>query len=391
MTEADDVIDVWVPETEFEDEPEASESSQPLLVAALTLIAAGVTAVLLLTAPRPAAGYDIGAALGAVERTTTAALHAVADAPTFAELAGAADEVKVALDEVQETIGHTDEIGDRVERRIVRDYLDHDKALLKGLALLTSLPDTELHRWEALASDLSQATTALHGLAPRAAAEDVAIEPAVLAASAQDAVTRANAVITDTRSRLVDWTAEVTRIELDKQAQLTTLDSYHHAIRPVLDRYGAARAGADEFVGRVDTDGSNFEEVYGFLDSARATHEDLRNTLVGLPPPPAVAGTHAGLLRTMDVTVLELAAAAAGTAEFVWTNGMERYREAPAWQGFVPRSAARSTDFANAVSAWEAQITAELLRLTAITPPLKPAGRDGHEPRPPLRSGWKSR
>ena len=379
MTEANDVIDVWVPETEFEGEPEVEDepdeprSSHPFLLAALTLVAAGVTAFLLLTAPHPSATYDIGAALATVERTTTAALRAVGEATTVAELAGAADEVQVALDEVQEAIGHTDEIGDREERRIVRDYLDHDKALLRRLALLTSLPDTELHRWEAVAADLTHAITVLHELAPGAAAEDLVIAPAAVAASAQDAVTRAGALITDTRSRLVDWTAEVTRIELDKQAQLATLDSYHDAARPVLDRYAAVRAGADEFVGRVDTDGSNFEEVYGFLDSARTSHEELRNALAGLPPPPAVAGTHAGVLRAMDVAVLELAAAAAGTAEFVWTNGMERYREAPAWQGFVPRSAARSTDFANALSAWEAQITAELLRLTAITPPLKPA------------------
>jgi hypothetical protein len=376
MTEANDVIDVWVPETEFEGEPEEPDEpppGHPLLLAALTLVAAGITAALLLTAPRPAVGFDIGAALASVERTTTAALHAVEEATTVAELAGAADEVQLALDQVEDTIGHTDEIGDRDERRIVRDYLDHDKVLLTRLALLTSLPDSELHRWEALAADLTHAITVLDGLAPGAAAEDLAIAPAVLAASAQDAVAGAGALITDTRSRLVDWTAEVTRIELDKQAQLATLDSYHDAARTVLDRYAAVRAGADEFVGRVDTDGSNFEEVYGFLDSARTSHEDLRNTLAGIPPPPAVAGAHAGVLRAMDVAILELAAAAAGTAEFVWTNGMERYREAPAWQGFVPRSAARSTDFAKAVSAWEAQITAELLRLTAITPPLKPA------------------
>lgn len=70
MTRAGDVIEVWDPEVEFDDESDEPRSNHPLLALALVLVAAGITAALLLTAPHPA-GYDIAAALARVERTTT--------------------------------------------------------------------------------------------------------------------------------------------------------------------------------------------------------------------------------------------------------------------------------------------------------------------------------
>ena len=51
---------------------------------------------------------------------------------------------------------------------------------------------------------------------------------------------------------------------------------------------------------------------------------------------------------------------------------MERYRDAPAWRSFVPRSAAITAELADALSAWEAQMAVEELRLIAITPPGNP-------------------
>lgn len=73
----------------------------------------------------------------------------------------------------------------------------------------------------------------------------------------------------------------------------------------------------------------------------------------------------------MDAAVLELAGGAAGTAEFVWTIGMDRYREAPTWRTFEQQSPATAA-FAAAVSEWEAKVAEEELRLTAVTRPLKP-------------------
>lgn len=225
----------------------------------------------------------------------------------------------------------------------------------------------------ALAAEASHAVTVLHELAAPAASEDLAIAPAVLATSAQDALASAGVVVTDARAKLGDWTAEVARIELDKQAQLAALSSYRDAAYPPLDRYRGICEDSHEFVGRIGEDGSNFEEVYGFLDTERIEHEDVRNVLATLVPPPAVAGAHAGLLEVMDLAVQELANAAAGTAEYVWTNGMEHYRDAPAWQRFAQESPAMTTGFAGAVATWEARMAEEQLRLTAITPPLKPA------------------
>lgn len=132
---------VWMPEADEPDLPRC------LLAAALTLIAAGVTAALLLTAPHPTASYDIDAALASVEHRTAAAMRAVGNAAAYPQLAEAADEVQAALVEVRDATRHTDEIGDAGERRIVRHYLDHARTLLTRLSAITSLPDSELHRW----------------------------------------------------------------------------------------------------------------------------------------------------------------------------------------------------------------------------------------------------
>ena len=184
----------------------------------------------------------------------------------------------------------------------------------------------------------------------------------------------ADAVVAKAARRLGIWRARVQKIRQGRQEALAAIASYDSSVRGYLATYDGLRTDLDDWIRKVDTEGTTFAKAYRFLGSASAATQSVRNGIAALDAPGDVAAAHTRLLASMDGAIAAVDSARAGISERKRgsKDKYSYYTEAPAWQRFRTESDAAVRESAATRSRWLAAVAAEVKKIKSVKLPKRP-------------------
>ena len=251
----------------------------------------------------------------------------------------------------------TQDIGDSRVRSAAKQLLRAQLALLSALEPLADLEESTVGEWRSERRGIRAAVRQIDSAHPAIAELHLTSELNVWGPLLSWALANADAVVAKAARRLRMWRSRVQEIRQGRREALAALTSYDGSVRGYLATYDGFRTDLDEWMRKVDTEGTTFTRASKFLGSASTAVQSVRHGIAALKEPADVASAHTSLLAFMDRAIATVNSARAGLSKH------ERVRMES--DAAVPKSAA-------AQARWQAAVAAEVKKIKSVKLPKRP-------------------
>jgi hypothetical protein len=293
----------------------------------------------------------------------------------MAEINAAGKVAARAVPRVEKDLTRAEAIEDDQVRAPVREALAAELTILQSLAGLADDRRPNVDSFEAVDRSVRGAALTLEQTAPRIDALNLEGIDRLPAGSIVAATENAGEVIRTGARKLARWRSQVARIKREKRGELGVMNSYATSMRSYLATYDGLRSSIDEWIQKVDSEGASYEEAYDFLASASSDRASVRQSIVALDAPAALATSHNNFLGVLDSAVAAVDSAYTGIVEYESDFFGEKYfdyKETPGWQTFRSESARVSDEYGSARATLESAIAEELRKIERRDLPPKP-------------------
>jgi hypothetical protein len=261
--------------------------------------------------------------------------------------AGAAARAAIADVELLDTQG----ISDSQFRRAAKQLLQAQLALLSALKPLADLEESTVREWRSDRRRIRAAVRQIERAHPAVAELDLTSELNVWGPVLTWSLANADAVVGRAARRLRMWRARVQKIRQGRREALAAITSYDSSVRGYLATYESLRTDLDDWIRKVDTEGTTSAKASKFLGSASTAIQSVRNGIAAVGAPAGVAPAHTSLFAFMDRAIATVDSARAGISKH------ERFRSG---------SDAAVRDSAAARSRWQATVAAEVKKIKSV-------------------------
>ncbi len=284
--------------------------------------------------------------------------------------AGAAARAAIADLELLDTQG----ISDSQFQSAARQLLQAQLAWLSALAPLADLEESTVGEWRSHRRGIRAAVRQIERAHPAIAELQLASELNVWGPVLTWSLANADAVVVQAARRLRLWRSRVQKVRQGRREALAAITSYDSSVRGYLATYDGLRTDLDDWIRKVDTEGTTFAKAYKFLGSASTATESVRNGIAALEAPADVASSQRRLLAFMDRAIAAVDSARAGISEHERESKdkYSYYTEAAEWQRFRSESDAAVRKSAAARSRWQAAVAAQVKKLNSVKLPKRP-------------------
>jgi hypothetical protein len=343
--------------------------------AALALVAAAIFAVVFLTGGDDSASRSQtslrDAARGAQPALSgaTGASHLV-DVQSVARLAGGQQERMATL------LGTASTIADHRYLRSTSAMLRAERALLRDLAGLSTVSETNLDAWSSIKQSLQRDSLALSEARPAVVGLHLhtTLPLTLTAGTANRAIATLDRVIGHADQALTTWRAQTRAAHARNHRAMAVTVSYANTMRGYLSRYDSLRGDMSDWVAKVDAEGATFDEAYQFLGDATTGRQNLKDSMDHLQAPTAaLASAQSRVEQVLSDSIQAMNDAQSGISDYQFSDLYTNYKDTPGWQQFSSSSSKISDDLTAAQNDLEAQIAARQKAVRNHGLPPKPA------------------
>jgi hypothetical protein len=264
--------------------------------------------------------------------------------------AGAAARAAMADVELLDTRG----ISDPHVRRAAGELLHGQLALLSALEPLTDLDEATVGRWRTHRRRIRAAVRRIEHARPAVAELHLTSRLNVWGPVLSWSLANADAVVATAARRLRVWRARVHEIRQRRGEALAAMTSYDSSVRGYLATDDGLRTDLDDWIRRIDTEGTTFARARRFLRGASAARRSVRDGIAALDVPPTLAAAHTRLLASIDRRVRAVRS------------------DPPGWDRLRNELDVAARKSAAARLRWQEAIAAEVKRIEAIKRPKRP-------------------
>ena len=190
--------------------------------------------------------------------------------------------------------------------------------------------------------------------------------------SANTAADKVQDVVTDAVNTYQAWVAENAEAVAARDAAVADATSYQRQMQDQLDEYVELRNGLSDYIEIVDTQGSTMSEAYAQFGAAAEGRREVRDAMLALDPPAAVANEHGQVVAVISdgIDAIESAQRALDTAECSW--GVCYVEDEPAYQAFRSESKRITKSLDAAIADWKVAAAQAVAEAQAMPLPAKP-------------------
>lgn len=315
------------------------------------------------------------AALTSGRDTLSSVAGELNSAEQMADINSAGQDAARAVPRVEEELTRVEAIEDEQVRAPVGEALAAELTILQSLAGLADDRKPDVGSFEAVDRAVRGATLTLEQTTPRIKALELEGVDRLPAAPIVAATQNAGGVIQTGARKLARWRGQVARIKRETKGELAAMNSYATSMRGYLTTYDGLRSSMDEWIQKVDSEGATFEESYDFLASASSERAAVRQSIVALDAPAALATAHNNFLGVLDSAVGAVDSAYTGIAEYesdFFGEEYVDYKDTPGWRTFRSESEGVSEEYGSARATLESSILQEQRKIERRHLPPKP-------------------